>query len=199
MRDELQSARDSLATRERFLATVLDRVPVGVLVLDRQGDIVSLNPAGRQILADFFPDRSEPEGARHLLADLEDLTVGAALAAGELNSADGHRTLRGALAPLDLPDGNTDHMVVFEDITEFLDNKKLALNAELARQVAHEIKNPLTPIQLSIQLLQQAHRDDHPELGRILDDTTARVLTRSPCCAPLPRSSACWGARGNWN
>ena len=78
-------------------------------------------------------------------------------------------------------------MLVFEDITEFLATKKMAINAELARQVAHEIKNPLTPIQLSVQLLRPGlarpaprpgpHRGRHggadPRPGR-------------PCCGASP-------------
>lgn len=67
-------------------------------------------------------------------------------------------------------------MLVFEDISEFLATKKLALNAELARQIAHEIKNPLTPIQLSVQLLGQAWQDRHPRLEQIVPDTVSRVL-----------------------
>jgi nitrogen fixation/metabolism regulation signal transduction histidine kinase len=82
------------------------------------------------------------------------------------------------MAPLDLPDGRTDTMLVFEDVTEFLDTKKMAINAELARQVAHEIKNPLTPIQLSIQLLGQAWHDKHPQLDRIVTETVDRVLNQ---------------------
>ena len=93
-----------------------------------------------------------------------------------MRSLDGQRTLRSALAPLRLPHQESDILVVFEDITEFLQTKKMAINAELARQVAHEIKNPLTPIRLSVQLLDQAWRDGHPQLDRIVGDTVSRVL-----------------------
>ncbi len=178
MRNDLQTARDDLAARERFLATVLDRVTVGVAVLDTEGKIVTLNPAGRGILERCLPAVDDQEGVTWLLAGFRRLAAGADRVGGELVTQDGRRTLRGAMAPLDLADGPTDTMLVYEDVTEFLDNKKMAINAELARQVAHEIKNPLTPIQLSVQLLGQAWRDQHPQLDRIVTETVDRVLNQ---------------------
>jgi len=176
MRSELQSARDDLAAREQFLATVLARVTVGVAVVDDQNQVVVLNPAGAHILTDFRPEVDEQTGVVGLLQEFRDQGRGAERTAGELVSSDRLRTVRGALAPLELPGGRTDTMLVFEDITEFLTTKKMAINAELARQVAHEIKNPLTPIQLSVQLLRQAWRDQHPQLDRIVPETVDRVL-----------------------
>jgi signal transduction histidine kinase len=175
MRAQIQLARDDLAERERFLATVLERVTVGVAVLTPSGELVVLNPAGRAILARFWPGSAPPEAAARLLAGLVSREPRAA-AAGELMSDDGRLTLRGAVAPLDDSAVAGDQMVVFEDVSEFLATKKLALNAELARQVAHEIKNPLTPIRLSVQLLGQAWQDRHPQLERIVPETVARVL-----------------------
>jgi signal transduction histidine kinase len=178
MRDDLQTARDDLAARERFLATVLDRVTVGVAVLDAGEEIVTLNPVGRQILGEFRPAADDRDSVAWLLKGFRNLAAGVDRVGGELVSENGRRTLRGAMAPLDLPDGRTDIMLVFEDITEFLNTKKMAINAELARQVAHEIKNPLTPIQLSVQLLGQAWRDKHPQLDRIVTETVDRVLNQ---------------------
>jgi signal transduction histidine kinase/HAMP domain-containing protein len=178
MRGDLRAARDDLAARERFLATVLDRVTVGVAVVASDGTVAALNPAGRQILADFRPGIAEQDAARGLQRQVIAGQAGAAAGAAQLRSADGRRTLRVALAPLDLPGGRDEAMLVFEDITDFLEAQKLAINAELARQVAHEIKNPLTPIQLSVQLLGQAWRDGHPGFGGMVEPTIERVLAQ---------------------
>jgi len=176
MRQELATAQNDLAQRERFLTLVLDRVTVGVAVIDEAGLVVALNPAGRHILTEFSPHLTDDDGTRSLLQGFQGLAEGLDRAQGELRSKDGKRTLRGAMAPLNMPDGGSDTMLVFEDISEFLANKMMAINAELARQVAHEIKNPLTPIQLSVQLLDQAWQDKHPRLDQIVPDTVARVL-----------------------
>ncbi|MCP4290717.1 MAG: HAMP domain-containing protein [bacterium] len=178
MRSELSSAREDLEAREKFLTSVLDRVTVGVAVVDENRRVISLNPAGRTILVDFDPGNDETQGVLALLDRFLELAEGAERWGGEMSSHDAVRTLRGAMAPLDLPDERCDTMLVFEDITEFLQTRKLAINAELARQVAHEIKNPLTPIQLSVQLLQQAWKDKHPQLDKIMGDTMTRVLTQ---------------------
>ncbi|RKZ19317.1 hypothetical protein DRQ50_02320 [bacterium] len=178
MRDDLQNARERLEARERFLSAVLDRVTVGVAVFDGQGLVVALNPTGRQVLADFQPALPEEEAASVLLTRLRAVPKERVRQGADLTSPDGTRTLRGAMAPLDLPDGRADTMLVFEDVTEYLENQRLAINAELSRQVAHEIKNPLTPIQLSAQLLQQAWRDKHPRLDSIMDDAITRILTQ---------------------
>jgi signal transduction histidine kinase len=176
MRDELQRTQAALAERERFLATVLERVSVGVAVLDDEGRVVALNPAGERILREFYGGDEAAAGARRLAHALAE-QVGAQQQGGtELRDGGGRRTLRGRIAPLMLDEGRRHQVIVFEDVTEFLETKRLALNAELARQVAHEIKNPLTPIQLSVQLLEQAHRDRHPQLDRILVDTVQQVL-----------------------
>ena len=88
----------------------------------------------------------------------------------------GRRTLRIGQAPVELGDSGPHRLVVCEDLTEFLAAKKQALNAELARQVAHEIKNPLTPVQLSAQLVQQALADQHPRRDEIAADAARRIL-----------------------
>ena len=181
MRDQLHTAQVSLEARERFLRAVLDRVPVGVLVWDAQERLAAWNPAATKILARFYPGVSPDQtdqAAREAWTERlrEDLDQHLRAAAGELRSPDGRRTLRIGRAPVELGAETPHQLLVCEDLTDFLAAKKLALNAELARQVAHEIKNPLTPIQLSVQLLQQAYTDRHPQLDSIVADAVKRIL-----------------------
>lgn len=176
MRDELRETQDVLADRERFLARLLERVPVGVAVYGRDSTVLRLNPAAEAILNEAFADAAATTDTRAaaLLRGVQRQVAGAEGSA-ELTTPGG-RTLRGRLAPLTAPDGQSNPMVVFEDVTEFLDNKRQALNAQLARQVAHEVKNPLTPIQLSVQFLQQAWRDGAGDMDGIVDRTVKQVL-----------------------
>lgn len=179
MRDELQHAREELEAREKFLSGVLERVPVGVLVWDDTGRVASSNPAAHEILSRFYPDvaAATAKGAATWSSLLRrDLGASLGDGSGELSSDDGRRTLRVGQAPLELGGQAPHRLVVCEDLTEFLATKKMALNAELARQVAHEIKNPLTPIQLSAQLIEQASRDHHPHLDTIIQDAVRRIV-----------------------
>lgn len=177
MRDDLRSTQRTLAESERFLARVLEGVPVGVAVLDVAHNVVSLNPAARRMVdVHFGAGAGEPDDRVRLLLAGFDRAIDGIAGEAELVSPDGSRTLRGRLAPLHLPDGRTHTMIVCEDVTEFLRTKKMAINAQLARQVAHEVKNPLTPIQLSIQFLQQAWRDQAENMDEIITSTISQVL-----------------------
>ncbi|MBT7311653.1 HAMP domain-containing protein, partial [bacterium] len=172
MRDNLQSAQVQLADREKFLANLLATVPVGVAVFDIDGNTVSFNPAGLKILSLF--DSSENSEKRLLEMFKNEVPHGEGEA--EVASVDMSRTLRGRIAPLKLPEETGHTLLVYEDVTEFLSTKRMAINAELARQVAHEVKNPLTPIQLSVQFMQQAWRDNAENIDEIIESTAEQVL-----------------------
>src|SRR5690606_3422006 len=65
---------------------------------------------------------------------------------------------------------------------------------EMARQVAHEIKNPLTPIKLSVQHLRRAHHDGHPEFGRILEGSVHEILREIDRLSEIARAFSRYGA-----
>src|SRR4029079_19660128 len=67
---------------------------------------------------------------------------------------------------------------------------------EMARQVAHEIKNPLTPVRLGIQHLQRAHRDRRPDFDQTLDDTARRILSEIDRLDTIARAFSRFAAPG---
>ncbi len=184
-RAEVQRGVAQLEGARTRLQTILDNLSAGVLVLDRDGRIDTANPGATRILR-------QPIAAwlgRRLTEVAQIHDFGAAVwqrselhrqspeagerdhwqDAFELRTDDqGSRNLllRGAL----LPGGA--RLVVFDDITEVVSAQRSLAWGEVARRVAHEIKNPLTPIQLS------AERIEH-KLAPKLDDAGRSMLTRS--------------------
>jgi two-component system, NtrC family, nitrogen regulation sensor histidine kinase NtrY len=67
---------------------------------------------------------------------------------------------------------------------------------EMARQVAHEIKNPLTPIKLSVQHLRRAYRDRHPRFDEILDSNVSQILAEIDRFSDIARAFSRYGAPG---
>jgi len=72
-----------------------------------------------------------------------------------------------------------DRMAVIEDVSDVVRSNRLAAWAEMARIIAHEIKNPLTPIRLSVEHLREVWRRGSPEFGRVLEDCVANVLRQT--------------------
>ena len=152
------------------LQTILDNLTAGVLVLDAQGHILSCNPGATRILHlpllrylgqplaqvpglaefaatvqaqfDAFVSRHEQHEADHWQLPFALHGTSEAAAQHPINLI-----LRGAV----LPDGS--RLLVFDDITEIVSAQRAQAWAEVARRLAHEIKNPLTPIQLSAERL----------------------------------------------
>ncbi len=185
-----ESNRDLVATNRRLdaerarIEAVLESGPAGVLSLDRDGRILTCNPAALEMLglpsdlvlagappealAELVPDR----GIEAVFADLPetpaDVGPNAAPARREVNlgSRDDWRTLEVKTSPLRAPDGAGDtellgHVIVIEDLTALLDAQKAATWTEAARRIAHEIKNPLTPIKLAAErMLKKARSRD---------------------------------------
>jgi signal transduction histidine kinase len=168
MMQDLSQSREELASRKSFLQDMLDAMSAGVLVLGAGRNVVEANPAAEELLG----ERSEA-----FLERLGQAGFGDRVAETEVSLArpDGPRTLRAVISPTALPGGESGWLVVFDDVTELLASRRLTLYAQMARQVAHEVKNPLTPIQLAAQMILQASADDHPRLPDIVRENVAQI------------------------
>ena len=160
-RTELMAAYGQLDERRRFTETVLAGVSAGVIGLDGKGRIELPNRAAAELLrVDLISKVGQalaevvPEfGA--LIAAVMAAPERPATAEIQHGPAMGKRVLLvriGAEMKSGLPDG---FIVTFDDVTELLSAQRKAAWADVARRIAHEIKNPLTPIQLSAERLKR--------------------------------------------
>lgn len=156
----LEQAIEEREQRRKLMETILENVPTGVVSLDASGDVARVNSAVVTILgesarqAHTLPDLLGEEAARAVLHLMRrSLRMGAA--SREIEIAAGGRLVRAAVTVSSLGPrrSNPGFVVVIDDLTELLQAQKAAAWQEVAQRIAHEIKNPLTPIQLSAQRL----------------------------------------------
>jgi len=156
----LQQAVQELERRRALMETILENIPTGVLSLDDSGAIVRINSAAAQIFGDVartartleaLVGEDAARGFEHLMR--RSLRLGAA--SQELEIALSGRVLHAAVTVSSLGPRRSSpgFVVVVDDLTDLLRAQKAAAWQEVAQRIAHEIKNPLTPIQLSAQRL----------------------------------------------
>jgi nitrogen fixation/metabolism regulation signal transduction histidine kinase len=184
--EELQASNRRLDLERRLVATVLESVTTGVLAFDRDGRMTVCNPAARALL--FLDGDVTVETLREraelapLVALLEEARSGASSSAPReltLPSADGERRLEIALRPLSPPPSGERRrgwVLAIEDMTHVAREQKLAAWSEVARRVAHEIKNPLTPIRLSAERIAKRQRAGGPDLREAIERGTKVIV-----------------------
>jgi PAS domain S-box-containing protein len=156
----LQTALQEIDRRRKLLETVLENIPTGVISLDAEGRVVRLNGAafrifgnsarGARTLDDIVG--AEPGLEFHALLR-RSLRLGTVSKEFELRLD--RRVVHAAVtvSALGVSSTNPGYVVVVDDLTDLLRAQKLAAWQEVAQRIAHEIKNPLTPIQLSAERL----------------------------------------------
>ena len=186
-RSRLQLSLTELESARMHLQTILDNLTAGVIVFDASGQMDTVNPGAIRILkVPLNPDDSRRLGEVPGLSDfarvIEERFVSHAhehdgsapddhwQESLQLQPSAEHGELTLLVRGASLPDGA--RLIVFDDISEVVSAQRSVAWAEVARRLAHEIKNPLTPIQLS------AERLEH-KLEARLEGTDRQLLTRS--------------------
>ncbi|WP_159982200.1 MULTISPECIES: ATP-binding protein [unclassified Novosphingobium] len=171
----LLGANRQLHERRLFIEAVLESVTSGIVSLDDQGRILLMNSTAQKLLTDRSGE--VPEGM--LIAELAPPIA----ALVEQGSSDGivQYNRGGDLLTLAVKTSRdaTGHVITFEDITRQLLDQRTAAWSDVARRIAHEIKNPLTPIQLATERLSRRYLKqitDNPELFQDLTRTIIRQV-----------------------
>jgi two-component system nitrogen regulation sensor histidine kinase NtrY len=180
---ELIEANRQLDERRRFTETVLTGVTAGVIGLDRKGRInlpnrsastllnVDLEQSVGEDLAEVVPAMAT------LLGEAQRRPDRVAQAQLQIIGGSSTHTLLVRIAAEQDDEGISGFVVTFDDITELLSAQRKAAWADIARRIAHEIKNPLTPIQLSAERLRRNYLKEikkDPDTFRICTDTIVR-------------------------
>ncbi|MGB5454157.1 MAG: ATP-binding protein [Sedimenticolaceae bacterium] len=189
-RNALEESRRRLQIQHKYLETVLAGLSTGVMALDSEGRIQTANRAADQILG--FPvavlqgQLLRTLGVRResLRPFVDRMVEGFERGDSEgrveitLYRGGGRQVLLCRYSPLETEPGSAvGHVLVFDDVTELLKAQRDAAWGEVARRLAHEIKNPLTPIQLSAERLRRKFLGKlPPEDGVVLDRATHTIV-----------------------
>jgi two-component system nitrogen regulation sensor histidine kinase NtrY len=186
-RRELEAKNDEVDGRRRYIETILERVATGVLSLGADGAILTVNGAaerllgldphvigqpatqvfGRDDLRPLLPladVTSRPEAAgvvQEITLSREDREIQLAAAATVLTGEGGR--IEGAV-------------LVLDDVTPLIRAQRVAAWRDVARRLAHEIKNPLTPIQLSAERLRRNFQTAAPATRALVDECTGAIV-----------------------
>lgn len=182
-RNDLVHARDQIDSRRRFTEAVLSGVGAGVIGLDSTGRISILNRPAEKLLGVSEADvLGEELGA--VLPEIASL-LAEAMQAGEQRSVQANITLTRngrdrviAVRVTTEQSREAEHgwVVTLDDITELVLAQRSSAWADVARRIAHEIKNPLTPIQLSAERLRRRYGKVIGEDREVFDQCTDTII-----------------------
>ncbi len=185
MTSDLEANRSELESRRRFTEAILESIPTGVISIDSSGVIQRVNKALKQMLPDAgarqtsrLDDLFPPEDATEIRY-LMNRARRTGLSSRQFEVHSPAKTLHLAITVAAIEGGRSaGFVVVIEDTSDLLRAQKVAAWSEVARRVAHEIRNPLTPITLSAErLVRQANRASLPDsVDRVLRECAGTIL-----------------------
>lgn len=170
--DALLGANHQLAERRAFIEAVLQSIRAGIISLDADGRILLMNNSAQHLLLDS-------EGPLPVDQPLEDVAPQLAeLVKDDARSEIIQISRAGELLTLavQISPATPGHVITFEDITRQLLDQRQAAWSDVARRIAHEIKNPLTPIQLATERLKRRYAKQIETDKDLFDELTGTII-----------------------
>lgn len=187
-KNSLEEANIILEQRRKYMETVLRNVSAGVISVNKEGMITTVNRAAEKmfdikaekVLFQNYRDLMIPEHISlvdEFLQEMKEKNESLLEKQLEIMLKDKAITVLLTITTVQDEEGNDSGMViVFEDLTLLQKAERAAAWREVARRMAHEIKNPLTPVQLSAQRLQRKYEDKLGEEGSIFKECTQTII-----------------------
>ncbi|MCC6983580.1 MAG: HAMP domain-containing protein, partial [Bauldia sp.] len=184
-RRDLLDASEQIDSRRRFTEAVLSGVTAGVIGVDGAGVVRIVNRAGLRLLA-CSQEAMLGRPVTKVVPELGPI-VSAALAGDKpetrgqmmISRANRDRTVNVRMTREKTAADGQGYVITLDDITDLVSAQRTSAWADIARRIAHEIKNPLTPIQLATERLSRRYRkqiEDNPELFEELTSTIIRQV-----------------------
>lgn len=168
----LVGANEQLHERRAFIEAVLESVTAGIVSLGQMGEVQLINSSALKMLLE--PGAEAPIGQlMSAFAPQLAALVESGQPSGIVQYAKGQDLLTLAVKISRSPSG---HVITFEDITRQLLDQRQAAWSDVARRIAHEIKNPLTPIQLATERLNRRYRKQILTDGELFDELTSTII-----------------------
>ncbi len=177
-----------LEARKQYIETILNNIATGVITLNAKGSITTINPSAREMLA--LPGGNLiGKGFKEILSSPVYKEVKKTIEQGiqnkyklhdkeiDINFGAQNRTLALSLSPLG-QSGNSFSglIVVLDNLTQLIKAQKIAAWQEVAQRLAHEIKNPLTPIQLSAERIKKKLEGGKRKKDEIINDGAKTII-----------------------
>jgi two-component system nitrogen regulation sensor histidine kinase NtrY len=185
---QLRNSHQALEERRRYIENILANIDAGVVSVDSEGTVTTVNPAAISLLGLRGTDLVGSDATRlfrdagygQVPALLDDVHTGMAPPGTRRNLTreEESRTLQVTATTLELSSKTRAGFVLFfENVSQIVEVQRMEAWKEVARRIAHEIKNPLTPIQLSAQRLQRRLSERLTgEDAALLDDCTSTIV-----------------------
>jgi two-component system nitrogen regulation sensor histidine kinase NtrY len=174
-------------SRRRYIETILERISAGVVSVDASGTVTTVNSAAARLLS--LDPTVVGQGATSVFNRDDLQPLGALLSAGgratpepavqEIAMSRDGRELQLAVVATALTGDNGEpagQLLVLDDVTPLIRAQKVAAWREVARRLAHEIKNPLTPIQLSAERLRRHFAGANASTRELVDECTTTIV-----------------------
>jgi two-component system nitrogen regulation sensor histidine kinase NtrY len=181
-RDDLVRASDVIDSRRRFIEAVLSSASAGIIGVDEDGKIAVLNRSAEKLIG-----HPESEALSHPLAEIvpelnEMMTTAREgmqrLVQGQITITRGGKDRNLSVRVSAEQSGHTQdsYIITLDDITELVSAQRTSAWADVARRIAHEIKNPLTPIQLSAERIRRKYGKVIVEDRTVFDQCTDTIV-----------------------